>query len=292
MTIDEIIEIGSDFLLSEKIKNEPKVIKEFLEKLNVEDSLNYIEIIKNIAKEEQKFKIQIDRFSEHWRKFCEQYITTFGDIVYFFNNDIKPITIFGDDINLLILLYLISNRNRVITYGNLSIAFGIHSENIKPRLKQILEVIEPWTITQTPKYLIIENDRILFKTDENFKVDLYLFEDYLKNGDLESAINIYHGDFMPYITHPYFSELRNKLKNMYLDAVYNLAKKFISENQYDRAVVILEGLLNRDILNVEHLKLLIWTLYKLGKRAYAYEWYLRYLSKIEEPKFKFEEAIL
>jgi tetratricopeptide (TPR) repeat protein len=292
MTIDEIIEIGRDFLLSEKIKNEPKVIKEFLEKLNVEDSLNYIEIIKNIAKEEQKFKIQIDRFSEHWRKFCEQYITTFGDIVYFFNNDIKPITIFGDDINLLILLYLISNRNRVITYGNLSIAFGIHSENIKPRLKQILEVIEPWTITQTPKYLIIENDRILFKTDENFKVDLYLFEDYLKNGDLESAINIYHGDFMPYITHPYFSELRNKLKNMYLDAVYNLAKKFISENQYDRAVVILEGLLNRDILNVEHLKLLIWTLYKLGKRAYAYEWYLRYLSKIEEPKFKFEEAIL
>ena len=292
MTIDEIIEIGSDFLLSEKIKNEPKVIKEFLEKLNVEDSLNYIEIIKNIAKEEQKFKIQIDRFSEHWRKFCEQYITTFGDIVYFFNNDIKPITIFGDDINLLILLYLISNRNRVITYGNLSIAFGIHSENIKPRLKQILEVIEPWTITQTPKYLIIENDRILFETDENFKVDLYLFEDYLKNGDLESAINIYHGDFMPYITHPYFSELRNKLKNMYLDAVYNLAKKFISENQYDRAVVILESLLNRDILNVEHLKLLIWTLYKLGKRAYAYEWYLRYLSKIEEPKFKFEEAIL
>ncbi len=292
MTIDEIIEIGSDFLLSEKIKNEPKVIKEFLEKLNVEDSLNYIEIIKNIAKEEQKFKIQIDRFSEHWRKFCEQYITTFGDIVYFFNNDIKPITIFGDDINLLILLYLISNRNRVITYGNLSIAFGIHSENIKPRLKQILEVIEPWTITQTPKYLIIENDRILFKTDENFKVDLYLFEDYLKNGDLESAINIYHGDFIPYITHPYFSELRNKLKNMYLDAVYNLAKKFISENQYDRAVVILESLLNRDILNVEHLKLLIWTLYKLGKRAYAYEWYLRYLSKIEEPKFKFEEAIL
>jgi DNA-binding SARP family transcriptional activator len=97
---------------------------------------------------------------------------------------------------------------------------------------------------------------------------------------------------MPYITHPYFSELRNKLKNMYLDAVYNLAKKFISENQYDRAVVILESLLNRDILNVEHLKLLIWTLYKLGKRAYAYEWYLRYLSKIEEPKFKFEEAIL
>jgi len=291
LTIDEIIETKSTDLLMEKMRNEPKVIQEFLEKLRVEDSINYIEIIKTISKDDKKFKIQIDKFSEHWRKFCEQYITTFGDVVYFFNNDIKPITIFGDEINLLILLYLISNRNKVITYGNLSIAFGIHSENIKPRLDQILEVIEPWTITQTPKYLIVENDKILFKTDENFKVDLYLFEDYLKNGDLESAVNIYHGDFLPYISHPYFSELRNRLKKMYLDAVYNLAQGYISDGKYDRAIIILESLLNKDILNVEHLKLLISVLYKVGKRAYAYEWYLRYLTKVEEPRFKFEEII-
>ena len=291
LTIHEIIEIKNKELLIEKVKNEPKAISEFLEKLNVEDSINYIEVIKTISKDEKKFKIQIDRFSEHWRRFCEQYISTFGDVVYFFNNDIMPITIFGDEINLLILLYLISNRNKVITYGNLSIAFGIHSENIKPRLEQILEVIEPWTITQTPKYLIIENEKILFRVDENFKVDLYLFEDYLRSGDLESAINIYHGDFLPYISHPYFSELRSKLKKMYLDAVYNLAQSYISDRKYDRAIIILESLLNRDILNVEHLKLLVSILYKIGKRAYAYEWYLRYLSKIEEPKFKFEEVI-
>lgn len=291
LTIDEIIEIKSSELLMEKIKNEPKVVEEFLEKINVEDSINYIEIIKTISKDEKKFKIQIDRFSEHWRKFCEQYITTFGDVVYFFNNDIRPITIFGDEINLLILLYLISHRDRVITYGNLSITFGIHSENLKVRLKQILEVIEPWTITQTPKYLIIENDRILFKTDENFKVDLYLFEDYLRNGDLESAINIYHGDFLPFVSHPFFSDLRIRLKNLYLEAVYSLAQNYISDGNYDRAIIILEGLLNRDILNVEHLKLLISVLYKMGKRAYAYEWYLRYLAKIEEPKFRFEEVI-
>ncbi|MEO0196462.1 MAG: tetratricopeptide repeat protein [candidate division WOR-3 bacterium] len=293
LDIKDIISSGpkTKEILSLKLESEPKSKIEFLEQLKVEDSINYIEEIKKLAND-QKLKIHIEKFVEHWRKVCEQYITLLGETSYFFNNELKPLSVFGDELNFLILVYLLVNRNKVITYGNISLTFGIHSENIKPRIKTILEVIEPWIITQSPKYLIIEEDRILFRTDENFKVDLHLFEDYLEKEDLENAINLYHGDFVPNITHPFFSNLRSEIKKKYLNAVYELANKYISEKAYDRAIFILESLLNRDIFNVEHLKLLISTLYKIGKRAYAYEWYLKYLSTIEEPKFKFEEVIV
>jgi len=291
LDIDTIIELNDSLILSKKIKLNPKSKIEFLEKLKLEDSINYIEDIKSFSND-TSLKIYIDKFAEHWRNVCEQYISTFGDINYFFNNDVRPITIFGDELNLYILLFLILNRDKILTYGNISLTFGIHSENIKPRLKQILEIIEPWTISKTPKYLTIEDNRILFRTDENFKVDIYLFEDYLNRNELENAISLYDGDFVPSLTHPYFSEVRNKLKEKYLNAVYELAKNYISDKAYDKAIIILEKLLSRDILNLEHLKLLISTLYKIGRRAYAYEWYLRYLSVIDEPKFKFEEVVL
>lgn len=293
LSINDLLLISKDIkpMLKRKLETEPKAKLDFLENLNLEDSINYIDEIRSFSGD-PRFKIYIGRFTEHWRKVCEQYITLFGEIMYFFNNDIRPLSVFGDDFNLLILIYLIVNKNKILTYGNISIAFGIHSENIKLRLRHILDVIEPWSIVQTPKYLIVEEDKILFKTDENFKVDLHLFQEYLEKGSLEAAINIYRGDFVPNITHPFFVNLRNEIKLKYLNVVYELAQKYISDKAYDRAIFVLESLLNRDILNLEHLKFLISILYKIGKRAYAYEWYLRYLSIVEEPKFKFEEAIV
>ncbi|MCX7948295.1 MAG: hypothetical protein N2504_06905 [candidate division WOR-3 bacterium] len=288
LSLKEIVQIGNNELLKLKLKEEPKKKVEFFEYLNIEDSIKYIDIIKTLS-DDSKLKIYINKFAEHWRKICEQYLVTLGNTLYFFNNEVVPI---NDELDLLILLYLIINRDKVITYGNISISFGLHSENIKPRLEKIREIIEPWTITQTAKYLLIEENQILFKLDENFKVDFVLFENHLKAGDLESAINIYKGDFAPRITHPFFTDVRNKLKEKYLNAIFELSNEYISNKEYDKAILTLESLLSRDILNLEHLKLLLSTLYKIGKRAYAYEWYLRYLSMVEEPKFKFEEVVV
>lgn len=287
LSLKEILQIGDKEILKLKLEEEPKKKVEFFENLNIEDSIKYIDIIKTFS-DDSRLRIYINKFAEHWRKISEQYLVTLGNILYFFNNEVVPI---NDELDLLILLYLVINRDKVITYGNISISFGLHAENIKPRLEKIKQMIEPWTITQTAKYLFIEENQILFKLDENFKVDFVLFENYLQAGDIESAINTYKGDFAPHITHPFFVEVRNKLKERYLKAIIDLSNEYISNKEYDKAILTLDSLLSREILNLEHLKLLVSTLYKIGKRAYAYEWYLRYLSVVEEPKFKFEEVV-
>ncbi len=292
LDIKDIISCGVEGrgILSAKLEREPSARLGFLEQLNLEDSIYYMNEIKRLASD-QRLRIYVERFAEHWRRVSEQYIATFGDVVYFFNNEPMPISIFGDNLNLLILIYLVANRDKVLTYGDISLTFGIHSENIKERLRRVLDVIEPWSVVQSSKYLIIEEDKVLFRVDENFRVDLHLFEDYIRGGDLEGAISLYRGDFMVNVNHPFFADLRNVLKGRYLDAVYELASRYIGDGVYDRAIIVLEGLLNRDTLNIEHLKLLISTLYRIGKRAYAYEWYLRYLAIVDEPSFKFEEVI-
>ncbi len=292
LDIKELIMCGANArgAINIKLENEPKSRIEFLENLNNENSIYYIDEIKRLSKDKH-LRIYIYNFTEQWRANLKQYIIAFRDFLYFINDELRNMEVFNDNFNLIIFLYLLANREKVLTYGNISIAFGMHSENIKERLRNILEVIEPWVIAQNPKYIIMEEDKVLFRTDENLKVDFILFEEYIKDNNLESAINLYRGDFVPSINHPFFNELRKKLKDSYLNAVYKLSREYIESKNYDRGIVLLEDLLNREITNLRHLILLISTLYKIGKRAKAYEWYIRYLSVVDEAEFKFEEAI-
>ena len=169
---------------------------------------------------------------------------------------------------------------------------------MRERLRFIQQIIEPWVITETPKYLILHEDEFVFNTDENFETDysiflenITLFEESENYAYLEKAVEIYHDDFLTDTDHNYFDRIRKSLREKYMNAVLQLATYYAAEGETDKSIAILENFLLRYPDSEQHVKLLIKLLYREERRSTAYEWYLRYVSATDREPFDFYEVI-
>ncbi len=292
LSISQIKEIGLENLLRERIESDPKEFEEFLRILKPEESVKYMDVIRKA--DTKRFGILVSQFAQYWYLNLKQKAHLFGKFLYMVDVELVPQDAFGDELNRLILFFLILNRGHTFKFGNISTTFGVHSEAVEERLKFLQGILEPWTITEKPKYLIIMEDEFVFRTDENFQTDIYEFDKLIQSEDvedLEKAFEIYTGDLLEDVQHYYFEQFRTSYRNKYKELVYKLASKHAQLGNVERAINILESLLVKDINNEEHLKFLIKLLYERGKRAYAYEWYLKYLASVERETFQFQEAL-
>jgi len=298
--VETLIRMNLKDVIMKKLEKDPSARERFIEAITPEQSLQFIEIIKAFADKfrAEGFELKLRKITRFWQNNVKQYIKTFGQFTYFFNQEPVPQGALGDNMNRLILLFLITNEGKKLAIGNISSVFGIHSENVKERLEFIQQTLEPWVITESPKYLIIHEDEFIFNTDENFETDyriflenIALFEESGNYAYLERAIEVYHDDFLIDTRHYYFDRIRQNLKEKYMDAVLQLALHYTDEGETDRAIALLENFLLRYPDSEEHTKLLVKLLYREDKRSTAYEWYLRYVSATDKEPFDFYEVI-
>ncbi len=298
--IELLIKLNLKEVLMSKLEKDPSARKRFIESITPEQSLLFIEIIKEFADRfrQEGYELKLRKITRFWQNNVKQFIKTFGQFTYFFNQEPVPHGVLGDDMNRMILLFLITNEGKNLAIGNISSVFGIHSENVRERLLFIQDIIEPWVITETPKYLIIHEDEFVFNTDENFETDyrvflenITLFEESGNYAYIERAIEIYHEDFLTDTSHAYFDRIRKSLREKYMDAVFQLATHYAAEGETDKAIALLENFLLRYPDSEEHVKLLIKLLYREERRSTAYEWYLRYVSATDREPFDFYEVI-
>ena len=298
--VETIIRMNMKDVLMRKLEKDPAAREKFIETITPEQSLQFIEVIKAFADKfrAEGFELKLRKITRFWQNNVKQYIKTFGQFTYFFNQEPVPQGALGDNMNRMILLFLITNEGKNLAIGNISSVFGIHSENVKERLEFIQQILEPWVITESPKYLIIHEDEFVFNTDENFETDyrsflenIALFEESGNYAYLEKAIEVYHDDFLVDTRHYYFDRIRQQLREKYMDAVLQLAMHYTSEDEIDRAIALLENFLLRYPDSEEHTKLLVKLLYREDKRSTAYEWYLRYVSATDREPFDFYEVI-
>ncbi len=298
--IELLVKLNLKEVLMNKLEKDPSARKRFIESITPEQSLLFIEIIKEFADRfrQEGYELKLRKITRFWQSNVKQFIKTFGQFTYFFNQEPVPHGVLGDDMNRMILLFLITNEGKNLAIGNISSVFGIHSENVRERLLFIQDIIEPWVITETPKYLIIHEDEFVFNTDENFETDyriflenITLFEESGNYAYIEKAIEIYHEDFLTDTSHAYFDRIRKSLREKYMDAVFQLATHYAAEGETDKAIALLENFLLRYPDSEEHVKLLIKLLYREERRSTAYEWYLRYVSATDREPFDFYEVI-
>ncbi len=298
--IEMLVRMNLKDVLMSKLEKDPSARGRFIESISPEQSLQFIEVIKSFADRfrEEGYELKLRKITRFWQNHVKQFIKTFGQFTYFFNQEPVPQGMLGDDMNRMILLFLITNEGRNLAIGNISSVFGIHSENVRERLRFIQQIIEPWVITETPKYLILHEDEFVFNTDENFETDysiflenITLFEESENYAYLEKAVEIYHDDFLTDTDHNYFDRIRKSLREKYMNAVLQLATYYAAEGETDKSIAILENFLLRYPDSEQHVKLLIKLLYREERRSTAYEWYLRYVSATDREPFDFYEVI-
>jgi len=298
--IETLIRMNLKDVLMRKLQRSPSAREKFIRTITPEQSLQFIDIIKALADQfrAEGFELKLRNLTRFWKNHVRQYIKTFGQFTYFFDQEPVPQGALGDSLNRMILVYLLLNAGKSLSVGNISSIFGIHPENVKERLQFIQQLLEPWIITESPKYLTIHQDQFLFDTDENLETDyriflgnLTLFEESGNHAYLEKAIEVYHDDFLVDMRHSYFDHVRDQLREKYKQAILQLANHYIEEGEIDRAIALLENFLLRYPDSEEHIKLLVKLLYKEGRRSTAYEWYLRYVGATDGEPFDFYEVI-
>ena len=299
-SIPDLIKMGLNEVIVQKLSIRTDDRKEFIETITPEDSLQFIDIIKEFAEKFKKdgYELKLRQITRFWYNHVRQFVKMFGHFTYFFNQELIPSGKIGDLMNQYIFQFLLTNEGRKFAFGNISTIFGIHSENVRERLGYLQQLMEPWIITEPPKYLIIHEDEFIFNTDENFESDYSNFIENLakfeNSGDysyLEKALEEYQDDFLLGVNHVYFEELRENLKKKYRDAVLRLARHYVDSEEREKAIALLENFLLKYPDSPEHTKLLIKLLYNANRRAAAYEWYLRFISLENIEPFDFYEVI-
>lgn len=297
-SVADLIRMGLKEVIVQKLSTKTKERIEFIETISPEDSLHFIDVIVNFADKfrEDGYELKLKQITRYWYNNVEQFVKTFGHFTYFFNREMIPLERIGDLMNQYILQFLITNEGQRMTFGDISTTFGIHSESVRERLYHLQRIIEPWIITESPKYLIIHNDELIFTTDEHFQSDyknflenLRLFEETGRYTYLERAIEEYQEDFLLGVSHRYFEEIREMLREKYKAAVLELAKYYVDSENREKAIALLENFLLKYPNSPKHTKLLIELLYRENRRAAAYEWYLRFASLENTEPFDFYE---
>ena len=173
--------------------------------------------------------------------------------------------------------YLVTHRKRTITRAHLAgIFWGEFSEeralrNLSTTLWRIRQVIPE-------NYLIVQRDLVSYNQVSDFWLDTQVFEELCLSvgvheneliATLEEAIRLYRGDFLDGLYEDWALVETERLRSMYIQALYQLMAMYSDRNEHQNALDIGLKLLQADPLR-EDVHLSVMKTYALmGQREAA-----------------------
>jgi hypothetical protein len=132
------------------------------------------------------------------------------------------------------------------------------------------------------QFLRVEPKTLQWSSTAPFTLDVMDFENAVKNDHLESAIALYHGELLPNCEDEWILPERDRLQQLYVQALEQLIEKLKEQQHYRLALNYAQSLLRVDPLNESTYCTLMRLHHLSGDRANALQVYHRCMTLLRE----------
>jgi DNA-binding SARP family transcriptional activator/Tfp pilus assembly protein PilF len=204
------------------------------------------------------------------------HIYLFGDLNLMYDD--APVTTLSSARLQSLLAYLVLHRDAPQSRRHLSFLFWPDSSETQARtnLRKLLYDLRH-ALPDAHRFLDVDGPALQWRTDAPFTLDVADFENALSHAaspaEFQEAVDLYQGDLLPSCYDDWILPERERLRQMYADALSQLITMLESQRDYRTAIGYAHRLLQHDPLQEDTYRLLM-QLYALsGDRAGALRTY-------------------
>ena len=173
-----------------------------------------------------------------------------------------------------LLAYLVIQRHSPLPRRQIAFLFWPDSSEAQARtnLRNLLHLLHE-ALPESDNYLSIDGQMIQWRSDSDFVLDVAEFEEKLASGNFSEAASLYAGDLLPDCYDEWVIDERERLRQMYLNALQQLLQHKEAESDYRAAIDFAKLIIRREPLS-EHTYRDLMRLHALnGDRTGVYQAY-------------------